>query len=179
METNVWFYTFSTSAQVMAALAGLFAVFVVYKIQDFDELYSSAREKCIRGIIYASSYINESNPVRREDLLLMDDREVLSSFNTLYSQAQDETEKKLDTSHVDFTIETFLVFQKLILKKESIVRQLKTILTISFGAVAWSLSAIVFTSSLIHYKVIILGSLIFFLICLYVVGRGVYVIAIK
>lgn len=52
--SSIWFYTLSTSAQVLAAVVGLFAVFVIYKLQSITPQLSEMRQDIAERII---SYI--------------------------------------------------------------------------------------------------------------------------
>ncbi|BFT94965.1 MAG: hypothetical protein MNSN_01650 [Minisyncoccus archaeiphilus] len=40
---NIWFYSLSTSAQVMAGIFGLFAVFVIFKLGDINQKITDSR----------------------------------------------------------------------------------------------------------------------------------------
>jgi hypothetical protein len=61
---DVWFYTFSTSAQVLAALTGLYAVFVVYRMQDVTPRLNTIKRAVSNLLLEASAHAFE--PIKKE-----------------------------------------------------------------------------------------------------------------
>ena len=169
MDQSIWFYTFSTAAQVIAALIGLFAVFVVYKIQDSTKLFDDARFALSRLIPTVSSNVDGPERVTREEFNLMSDREILESFARLLFF---ENEGNLLISHeninnVSFQINrtTYDYVFKLLTKKNAILRKFVSTLALSFSAITLCLISLVLTSFLITHSWYVYFSLVFFVIC--------------
>ncbi|MEO6536248.1 MAG: hypothetical protein ABIT47_01015 [Candidatus Paceibacterota bacterium] len=181
MEASIWFYTFSTAAQVMAGLVGLFAVFVVYKIQDFGDILETMRKQFVNAISHASSNTDDYDSITYEEALEMDDATVLYHTNKLlglYSDA--EREQKMKTPHL--TRENRDLFQTLITTKRSILRWLAVTLVLSLIAIALSLFALIATNYFIVHNFEMTFQVLFFLyflFCLIYMGLGIYKIAIK
>ena len=85
MATETLYYLFSTSAQVMAALAGLFGVFAIYAIQEFSDIFLSARGTA-RGAVFAGYERTSSGEKTWEDILLMSDEELFIDFTRLLNE---------------------------------------------------------------------------------------------
>ncbi|MDB5189767.1 MAG: hypothetical protein JWN49_93 [Parcubacteria group bacterium] len=181
MEANIWFYTFSTAAQVMAGLVGLFAVFVVYKIQDFGDTLESVRKQFVNVISHASNNTDDYVSIKYEDALVMDDSTVLNHANKLLALYNDvQKPQKLVIPHL--TRENRDLFQTLISTKRYIVHKLVITLVLSLLAIAISLFALIATNYFIGYNHAVLFQNVFylyFLFCLGYMGVGIYKIAIK
>lgn len=181
MDTNVWFYTFSTIAQVLAALIGLFAVFVVYKMQDFGDILESLRKKFVRVISHASSNTEDYESITYEKALTMDDQTVLSHMNELlaiYSNPQKPQNIVVD----DLTRENRDLFETLITTKQEILKKLGVALILSLIAISASILALVFAGyflSTSHATNFLLAFFAYFFVCLFYMGLGIYKISAK
>ncbi len=181
METNVWFYTFSTVAQVMAALIGLFAVFVVYKMQDFGDILESLRKKFVTVISHASSNTDDYPSITYEEALTMDDPTLLGHMNELL-KIFDNPNKPQKITVNDLTRENRDLFQTLITTKQSILNQLVLTLVVSLIAIAISVFALICTDYCMasgHAATFLIAFYLYFLFCLFYMGMGIYKIAIK
>ncbi len=170
MEINIWFYTFSTAAQVMAGLVGLFAVFVVYKIQDFGDILETVRKQFVQAISHASSNTDDYESIRYEDALLMDDMTVLRHANRLLALYSDtDNPQKLVIPHL--TRENRDLFHTLITTKQFILRSLAVTLVLSLIAIALSVFALVETNFFITHNLAVsfqIAFLLYFLFCFFV-----------
>lgn len=185
MEANIWFYTFSTAAQVMAALAGLFAVFVVYKIQDFSGLISDARSSLARLMSYTSPNVG-GDPITVEDITQMGDREMVMTLAELLVLQTPQnghffTGNSERVGNINFSVSghTYDYFSALVQKKEQILRRLIFVLALSLGAIGVALTALVMTNYLLDFKWFIWAALALFLFTLGVIGKNIYDITIK
>lgn len=185
MEANIWFYTFSTTAQVMAALAGLFAVFVVYKIQDFSQSINDARSSLSRLISYTSPNVG-GDPISIEALVQMPDQELVATFAELLVLQTPQnvnffTGNTERIGNVTFSVNshTYDYFSAIVSKKERILHRLIFVLALSLSAIAIALIALVFTEKLVTRKWFILGALVFFLYVLWTIGKNIYQITIE
>lgn len=185
---NIWFYTLSTSAQVLASLAGLFAVFVVWKIQDFEKYINEVRYAILRIMPYLSNTVKDYEMKKIDELFFMTDLELLSIFSEVleikekqperitYEPAVITTENQISYSLDD---KTRYLYKKNIDKKNDIIEILKNILIINFAVISVCVLALTF-SSLIYEKFIILIIIsIAVIFCLYVISRGIYRIILK
>lgn len=183
METNIWFYTFSTSAQVMAALVGLFAVFVVYKMQEFSGLLSETREATVKLLTHISANTKDYDIIKGNDTISMSDAELLKKLHELVNIQEKEPQRiqagqtiflseiayTLDQSSCDF-------FSRLIARKQNILKQLKKTLILCFIVIALSVLFLVMTDLILH-KLFLYGFVILFLYVLFVIARGIYNVA--
>ncbi len=181
MEASIWFYTFSTVAQVMAALIGLFAIFVVYKMQDFGDTLESIRKKFVGAISHASSNTDDYESITYEEAVTMDDAELLRHMNQLLAIYTDP-EKPQKVTVIELTRENRDLFHTLIHTKRSILNSLAVILVLSLIAIAVSVLALVMTSFFItqgYASSFMVAFSIYFLFCLIYMGKGIYQIATK
>jgi len=184
--SSIWFYTFSTSAQVMAALVGLFAVFVVYKIQDFGETLTQTRYAAIRIITYSSANTKDYTRVFKQDTVSMSDFQILEKFSELLKIKQEEPQRisasenfSIETINYALDDQTYFFYQTLVLKRQNILSQFKLVLILTLASVALSLIALVMTNFLIIYNFFIWSALVFFIFCLFIIGKGVYQITLE
>lgn len=181
MEASIWFYTFSTVAQVMAALVGLFAIFAVYKMQDFGDILESLRKKFVGVISHASSNTDDYDSIAYEEALAMDDRTLLMHVNQLLGLYTDpRTPQKVKVN--ELTRENRDLFHNLIATKRSILWKLASTLSLSLIAIALSVLALVTTNYFISHNYancFLIGFFIYFAFCLLYMGREIYQIAIK
>jgi len=185
---NIWFYTLSTSAQVLAALAGLFAVFVVWRVQSFEKILSDMRLAIIKIVSYISGNTNNYNRITVEDLYLMSDLEILKKFSELLSIKISEPKRitvlpyNVEGSNLIFYSldkPTETLYKNNINKKLSALKELRKILIVNFCVISVCLLALNF-SNIICSKFLILTIICAtVLYCLYLIGNGIYRITIK
>lgn len=186
---NIWFYTLSTSAQVLAALAGLFAVFVVWRVQDFESNLSEARYAVIKIISGYPNSIGGYEAVSLEKLYLMSDLEILNKFSDLLIASKSGDAAISGASHhltgentlITYTLNEFteLLFRKQVNKKNSILENLKYVLIVNFLVISLCIVALTF-SDFVCSKLIVLtiiSALVMF--CLYLIGSRIYRITSK
>ncbi len=58
---NIWFYTLSTLAQVMAAFVALFGIFVVFSLDKLQGEINAIRKQCIEAFNVITNHGNEEN----------------------------------------------------------------------------------------------------------------------
>ena len=177
---SIWFYTFSTVAQVMAALVGLFAVFVVYKIQDFSSKLDSLRHNILVMLPYVSSNTADFKGFTKGQLLELDDFQLLERFKNLLEHI--ESHPNLRTVPDSFcSKDSFELFEKLINLKRDILQQLKNSIFNSFGTIAISVVCLVSTDLVISHQyirnIILTLFLGLFLVSLWAIGTSIYSIA--
>lgn len=184
---NIWFYTLSTSAQVLASLAGLFAVFVVWKIQDFGKMLFETRLAVIRLLNYISPNTKDYKILRLDILHKMPDQELFKEFDELLSIQTKEpsrisaSETIRGDSMVPYSLNEFTkdFYKSQIEKKESILKNLKNILIMNFAVISVCILALTF-SNLIYCKFTVLTVIsVGVLFCLYLISRGIYKITVK
>ena len=188
MIDNIWFYTLSTSAQVLSALAGLFAVFVVWKIQDIEKYTLEIRDAIYKIIPYLSGNISNYEVKRLDDLFVMGDDELLSIFSEMLDIKNKEPERVGIPSYVvsgnsaiSYSLDnrTEYLYKNSIDKKYSILKSLKNVLILNFTVISACILYLTF-SSLINEKFLILIIVsLGVLACLYVISRSIYKITIK
>lgn len=186
MNANIWFYTFSTSAQVMASLVGLFAVFVVYKIQDFGELLSWTRDATVSLVTNVGANTSNYIAVKIQDTVTMNDEELLKKFRELLDIKLSEPDRiKVDPSisimgmgSYALNEDSFNLFNRLVVKKKSILSQLKKTLVLSFIIIALSILALVMTC-IVSSIFVLWGFTLLFLCTLFEIARGIYDVAIQ
>jgi hypothetical protein len=182
MEATIWFYTYSTVAQVMAGLVGLFAVFVVYKMQDFGDVLEAVRKKFVFDISHASNSTDEYESIRYEDALAMDDFAVLDHADKLLQifGNPDTSQKRGEALHLNQ--ESRDLFATLIATKRAILRKFAITLILSLLAIAISILALVETDYFLAHGYTHWFQTIFylyFLFCLFYMGVNIYKIAIR
>lgn len=184
---NIWFYTLSTSAQVLAALAGLFAVFVVWKIQNSEKILSDMRSAIIKIVSDISGNTNNYNRISAENLYSMSDSEILKKFSELLSIKTSEPSRITSLSYIEgnnlitYTLDkpTETLYKNNIDKRLSTLKELKIILIVNFSVISMCLLELTF-SSIIYSKfitlIIICAAVLY---CLYLIGSGIYRITAK
>lgn len=178
---NIWFYTLSTAAQVLAALAGLFAVFVVWKVQDIDRFLFDIRRKIISLISDLSRNIKEIDPIKAENLYSMSDSEILNKFSELLTIKMKEPERmnvsyEINDDTITYALDEFTenLYKNNINKRLNILADLKIVLIINFFVISVCLIVLTF-SSIICSKFIVLVVICFaVLYCLYLIGNRIY-----
>lgn len=185
MDSSIWFYTFSTSAQVMAALVGLFAVFIVYKIQEFSGNLTQARDATVMILTFISANTRDYTPLKINETVTMSDDDLLVKFRELLDIKVNEPDRITVSQTVHLGVINYELnelslnfFDGLVRKKSEILSELKYILIFSFAVIALSVLAIVFTDHLKCGWILIVFSL-FFVYVLFAIVNGVYKVAIK
>lgn len=187
MDNNIWFYTLSTSAQVLAALAGLFAVFVVWKIQDFEKILVETRLAVIKLFSFASANTKDYKTIKLEALYSMTDSELLEKFSELLAIKIKEpsrvsvSETIRGDNLITYSLDEFTknLYSSHINRKLSILKDLKNILVTSFSIISVCILALTF-SSIIYFKFIVLIVIsIAVLYGLYLISNGIYRITLK
>lgn len=184
---NIWFYTLSTAAQVLAALAGLFAVFVVWKMQDSEKILSEIRLAVIDIFYKTSKNTDNFNAIELEILHSMLDSEILRKFSELLLIKKTEPHRISflqsirSDNFIVYSLDEFTenIYRAYINKKLYILERLKSILVKNFSIVGICIVALTF-SNIIYYKPTILVIIcILVLYCLFIISRGIYVITIE
>ncbi|HVV14915.1 MAG TPA: hypothetical protein VHD55_00720 [Candidatus Paceibacterota bacterium] len=185
MNPNIWFYTFSTAAQVMAALAGLFAVFVVYKIQDFSQLIKDARSSLSRLIPYNSANTG-GDTISKQEVLDMTDRELVTTLaellvletsqNGAFFSGHSET---IDGTTIAVNSNTYDYFAALVDKKERILKRLIFVLGLSLGTICVCLVSLVLIDVLSKFEWFIWMCLALFIYTLWTIGMDIYKITLE
>ena len=148
-EINVWYYTLSTSAQVLAALAGLFAVFVVYKIQSMSNTI----------VNYSGHHpdYKDKRLVLQEIILLADDSVLikLDYFLSHYEKLSNEERVNLYVNNggssplygINYCFDryTYNLYKNLLSEKRDIIRRLSKIIILSFLTISICLLFLVFS----------------------------------
>jgi hypothetical protein len=184
---NIWFYTLSTSSQVLAALAGLFAVFVVWKIQDFEKLLSETRLAIINIISNISANTKNYSRLTLESLYLMSDLQILEKFSELLDIKENQHDRitiahtVTGDSYIHYTLDPITkdFYKKHIDKKLSILKDLKMVLIVNFLVLTICILALTF-SSYLNYNFLILLIINFaVIVCVCLVGFNIYKITVK
>lgn len=178
-DLNIWFYTFSTAAQVMAALAGLLAVFVVYKIEDSSDDLTSLRNTVRNQVHDISQNTDKYESIHFDATVSMPDQLLLKHFSALLKILEVDPNDEKFARDPKVVRRYYTQFLHLVTTKRRILTDLKQILAMSFSAIALSLTALVFTEFLIQANAfaVLVSSLIFFSFCLYIIGNRIYRIA--
>lgn len=180
MDSNIWFYTFSASSQVMAALVGLFAIFVVYKIQEFSTLLYEVREATIRILTYSSANTENYTNIQTHETVSMTDFQLLNKFEELLNIKLSEPERvsARETIHmgtISYTLNqlSFDFFKRLVTKKVEILKRLKRNLILSFFVIFVAILALVLTE-VIFCELFLWVFTTFFSYTLFELARGIY-----
>src|SRR3989344_780094 len=180
METDVWFYTFSTSGQVLAALVGLFAVFVVYKLQSISSIFDVSKE-CVSRLL--CSHLSNNNFEKLDgyelkSLFFWDDRKLLGLFRRTLAhiEAVGKTPSMTITTSspsMDFSINknTEDFFGGLVERRQGILNDLFVVSVLSLGSIAYCIFCLSFQYLFVSYsKYALLLNLLLMLSNLYLIG---------
>jgi hypothetical protein len=94
ITSNTWYYSLSTIAQTLAALTGLFAVFVVFKIQSMLPMLEDARLAFMRLIDNYSGAISGYWKKGFEELHFLSEGEILKEVKKI-NQIKKESPERL------------------------------------------------------------------------------------
>ena len=167
MDNNTWFYTLSTIAQVMAAIAGLFAVFVVFRT---DKLNNHLTE--FRAMVVGAVHIDGHQVFQMPDKdLLQKGREYLES-----EVAKNESMSfSGELGSFTFGKETLDIFEKLNNGKDDILNKLKWAIVLSLSCISVSIGFLVWSDYLSLYAFYLLPIIfVFTVLTLGYIGIGVY-----
>ncbi len=182
MDANSWYYTFSTAAQVAAALVGLFSIFVVYKLQELSGVLDNSKNKAINTISYISSNTKGYEIIHTRNLHEKNNAELLKIFHELLEIQRTEP-NRIGTSDPGFTAKEYDLFKKLVDLRTKIFVSFKVGMTIGLNIIAISLASLVLTKWLLEaipsYVSVVIAVLflVLFLFFLYAVGKNTYKIA--
>lgn len=90
---NTWYYSLSTIAQTLAALTGLFSIFVVYKIQSMLPMLDDARLIFLNLIERYTSIISGFWKKGYEELYLLREDEILLEIKKINSIKKESPER--------------------------------------------------------------------------------------
>ncbi|MDD2757814.1 MAG: hypothetical protein PHD72_00370 [Patescibacteria group bacterium] len=184
MDNNIWFYTLSTSAQVLAALAGLFAVFVVWKIQDINASLSEIRIAIIDLVYKAIRCTSGCEAIDPLVLSKFTNKELLKKFSELKNIRQLDparskaqffpTQSKTQgfSYFLDDTSES--LFREAIEKKSSVQLRLRWVVGASLFVIMVCIAALTFTNYIPRKELVLplVELLVFY--SLYALGVVIY-----
>jgi len=186
--TNIWFYTLSASAQTLAALVGIFAVFVVYKLQGLSHSLEDVRIITVKILSYVSCNIENFPKYNMEELNVKFDRELISIFNEILKVLKSEPQRVGVKSHAlrsnifpekyyDLNDETKIYYEKKVELKEDIYKRLKENLILGFFLISFCILELSFTYYFIDFKVLLITSIA---IVLYMISifKNIYFISV-
>jgi hypothetical protein len=179
---NIWFYTLSTSAQVLAALAGLFAVFVVWKIQDFEKILSETRLAVIKLLSFIGPNTKDFKTTSLEVLYSMSDSNILERFSELVKIKINEplrvgVHQTISSDNlISYSIDSFTenLYRVHINKKLEILHKLKFILILNFCVISACVIALTFSKIILCKEIVLIIIMVAVLFCLYSIGQGIY-----
>lgn len=186
VSINTWYYTLSTSAQVLAALAGLFAVFVVYKIQSTQVLFDDTKIAFMKLIDRYSSIIEGYVHIRFIDMHFWDHEKLLEKVKEI-NQIKNNNPEKLkaiipgvphNQFSYDISDEEVEYYENLLGKRKEILKLLKSNSVILSSAMFVCLLGLAFSDSLeISNYPVYIGIVLFFVIAsVIILAKDVYTI---
>jgi len=147
---NIWFYTFSTSAQVLAALVGLFSIFAVYRIQKYSDDIEDVKGGIFELLERCSGNMNYGfkEELKKEELYFLSNEEIQKKFESLiktHNGVDPNKRAPVDTtfSHniygfcYELSPKTLKIYKDLIDKKSIVLRYLMGVLLSSFFAIGF------------------------------------------
>ncbi|MFA6306244.1 MAG: hypothetical protein WCV70_00250 [Patescibacteria group bacterium] len=184
---NIWFYTLSTSAQVLAALVGLFAVFVVYKLQGLSSSLEDVRNITVKILSHFSLNTTDFTKYSEEMLGVKSDRELILVFNKILEVRDKEPDKLgiksypiksnlFQEKYYNLNNETKTYYEKKVELKEDIYKRLKESLIFGFILISVCILELSFTNYLVNFKVLFFTSIA---IVLYMISilKNIYLIS--
>ncbi len=178
---SIWFYTFSTSAQVLAALAGLFAVFVVYKVQSMSSVFDDMKGAVINLV---SHYIQlpqykSHRKATFEESVFWTDEEILEQFKLLLDKRNQLPQDERGAYHVgrspvlvfayDLDEKTYMVYKGLVDKNKQIIKDLYLILVTSMLAIGLAMFCLSFKNFIQTPEYWITANFIFVIVVLFLI----------
>lgn len=169
--SNIWFYTLSTSAQVLAAIVGIFAVFVVYKLQGLTSFIEDVRTATIKILPYIINNVRDYKcKYTVAELEVKSDRELIAIFKESLDLLKTNREGFgvitystksgiFPEKYYDFNDNTFDFYNILIGKKEQILERLKESIALGLVLISTCIIELTFTKTFINFNVLFLTSL--------------------
>jgi hypothetical protein len=146
MEVNIWFYSFSTIAQVMASVAGLFAVFAVFRLDKLNNNISQFRGMALKAV--------RNPPIDGHIAFSMSDLDVLDSGRKFVASKEfinNSMSFSSESGSIYFGKNTLDLLEKLVKEKQSTLVKLRNVFFLSFGCISFSLFCLIFTDGLSSY----------------------------
>jgi|GEM_PF-6220367 len=153
MSVDTWYHTLSTISQVLAATIGLYAIFIIFKIEKINEFIEELRSIAINIIASVETHQNiNSNPkkpmIDEQTLIIHSNRELMR-----------EAKEAIDTAHkigmsMSYSAEKTsyrnmenipLTFEREVLKKERVIKSLKFNFILSFITILISIILLIFS----------------------------------
>jgi hypothetical protein len=146
IDKTTWYYLLSTIAQVFAALASLYSVFVIFKMQSVNEYIGSTR-------VNIMNFIRYNGDKDLPDLVDINDKKLLDIFNSIQNPPNPnvitiDNRPPYFRSYKDIP-PTFL---KLIDRKGKIITSFKSNFSMSIGIVAISVILLLFSNNFEIYQ---------------------------
>jgi len=153
MDNNIWFYTLSTISQTTAAIIGLFAVFVVFKMDKINKSITDLRGPIIHMISNGESmkYLQISNQQVYSEALKFFEK--TPSARSAFGWTSDEV------GPITINRDNIYIFKDLIEKKENILSKLKWSIFFCTASIILSIYLLTFSTFFIIYNYIILPTL--------------------
>lgn len=170
---SIWFYTLSAVAQVMAEVAALFAVFVIFKLDKLNDEIDNFKWVILHNLpgVIDSYELYESS----DEEILKRGRQHVATF-TDQTFAADFIIN--NSRSFKFGDKTLGVFERLLGKKKDILYTLRNTLILSVSAISISLIFLAFTAFLGCWSFLLLSIvLILALITLVYIALGIYKIS--
>jgi hypothetical protein len=187
----VWFSTITTTTQVLAALVGLFAVFVVYKIQDTSRLFEDVKSGVAR-LVASYADLNPAYPenISLIDAILISDDELLVKFAAALKRHEGSSAKSGSIAMADagadpttglrygFNRETHDIYKKMLDNRRDIIRELKFGIILSFLEIAFCIILLTLSSHVMSERLLWLNAF-FAIVVLSMLARATYRVAAK
>lgn len=169
---NIWFYTLSSISQVLAATMGVFAVFVIFKLDKINEVIDEYKKFTFRAIPIEDKK-NSYNYYELEIDKIIEMGEKFIKSEDFKNQAFGGNN---EVGSFVFGENTILLLKKLISKKENIINKLKINLITSILTISASLFLLVFTQIFSEKNYLIVLSIVLFgaISSLFYIGDSTY-----
>ncbi|HVW67233.1 MAG TPA: hypothetical protein VHA78_05940 [Candidatus Peribacteraceae bacterium] len=185
---EIWFYTFSTSAQVLAALAGLFSIFVVFKLQSFGSPFDDTKSAIIQILSKASRNYQIKNE-KYSEIFLWNKKKILNVFESILKHHNDlePKDKKISGSYfstflamyLNLDNETYEIFSVMIKTIDKILMKLFWIISINLISIGYCVTCLTFSDYLSanFYIICLIINLTLMFINLLAIGIGTITVA--
>lgn len=184
VSSSTWYYTLSTSAQVLAALEGLFAVFVVYKIQSMQVIFDNTKIAFMKLIEAYSSIIKDYNRIEFVSMHFWSQDQILEKVKEI-NEIKNENPDRLKaiipgTPHnglyYDICNDGVVYYSNLINKRKDILKSLKSNSIIIFSAIVVCLVGLAVSDTFVSrdYGMFISIVLFFVVVSIIILARDIY-----